>query len=170
MAAKSKKTAVVFMMALICSGQALVHGAGQEMGLKWSELAPLISGHSIELVTPEGVLIGGEVISVREDALLMDVRKTSDSKAYSKGNNVLPRTSITVINLERTRGAWGRSIGTVIGVLSGITVGGYVAITRTRSAERGIPTFLGISSGTTLAGYYLGKSLDKRVTQIRIIP
>ncbi len=157
-------------MVLIYSSQAFVYGAGRELELKWNELAPLISGHNIEIVAPKGALIRGEVIAVREDALLLDVKKTSDSGAYPKGNVVFPRASVTILNLQRTRSAWGRSIGTVIGVLCGITVGGYVAITKTHSAGAGIPTFLGISSGTTLAGYYLGKNLDKLATQIRVIP
>jgi hypothetical protein len=168
MAKKSKKSAILILV-LIYSNQVLVYGAGRELELTWNELAPLISGRNIELVAPKGAFIKGEVIAVREDALVMDVTKTSDSIAYPKGNIVFPRASVTVLNLQRARGAWGRSIGTVIGVLCGITVGGYVAITKTNSASAGIPTFLGISSGTTLAGYYLGKNLDKRTTQIRVI-
>jgi hypothetical protein len=48
------------------------------MKLKWSELAGHISGHKISLSLPEGQYLEGNVISVRSDALDMNVSKTSD--------------------------------------------------------------------------------------------
>ena len=119
MSENSKKLATVLILVLVYSSQALVYGSGRELELKWSELPSFIAGHNIELVTPKGALIRGEVIAVREDALLIDVKKTSDSSAYPKGNIVFPRQSVTVLSLQRSRGSWGRSIGTVLGVLSG---------------------------------------------------
>jgi hypothetical protein len=60
-------------------------------------------------------------------------------------------------------------MGTVVGVLTGLVLGGYTA-SHTNSAGAGIPVFLGIASGVSIAGYYTGKELDLRITLIKIVP
>ena len=100
----------------------------------------------------------------------MDVKKTSGEKAYPKGSGSIPRNMVSIIKLERTRGSWGRSIGTVIGVMAGLVVGGYVTYVATDSAGTGIPVFLGVASATAVGGYYAGRGLDKRTTLIKIVP
>jgi hypothetical protein len=74
-----------------------------------------------------------------------------------------------LIKLERKRGSWSRTLGTVAGVLTGLVIGGYTAA-HTDSAGAGIPTFLGIASGISIAGYYTGREIDRRITLIRIPP
>ncbi len=82
----------------------------------------------------------------------------------------MPRTSLAQINLERRRGAWGRTMGTVLGILTRLTIGGYVAATAASSAGTGIPPFLGVAGAISVGGYYAGKALDRRITHIRIVP
>jgi len=103
--------------------------------------------------------INGDVVAVREEALLLD----------TKGNSNIPRASVAQINLERRRGVWGRTLGTVFGILTGMTLGSYAAF-HTDSAGAAIPTFLGVSTAIGFSGYYAGKQLDRRVTHIRIVP
>jgi outer membrane lipoprotein SlyB len=107
---------------------------------------------------------------VREEALVMDVRGTSNAKAYPKGSATIPRASVTLIQVERRRGSWGRKLGTVVGVLSGLVLGGYVVAKTTNSDGPAIATFLGIASAGTVGGYYVGKELDRQVTLIKIVP
>jgi len=158
------------LAALLFTGP--IHGlaASKPLELKWGELAPLIVGNRVELALTDGVRVGGEAVVVREDALVMDVRKTSGEKSYPKGSGNIPRTLVSTIKLERTHGSWGRSIGTVIGVLTGLVLGGYVAWAATDSDGTGIPVFLGIASATAVGGYYAGRGLDKKTTMIKVVP
>ena len=158
---------LVAMLALLCAGQQAGMGESKPLEMRWNELAPLIGGQRVEVLLNDGIKVKGEVIAVREDTILLDV--SAAAKGYPKGNGTVARSSLMQINLERRRGAWGRTLGTVLGILTGLTVGGYAAA-HTDSAGAGIPTFLGISSAIGTGGYYLGKRLDRRVTKIRIVP
>ncbi len=57
-----------------------------------------------------------------------------------------------------------------IGTLCGVTVGSYVAATKTHTANAGIPTFLAISSGIAVTGYYVGRAADKNTIEIKVVP
>jgi hypothetical protein len=161
---------VLILGILLCLWCANASAESKPLELKWNELASMIIGHVVQMALPDGTIIKGEAISVREDALLMDINRTSDSSVYPKGNARIPKASVQLIQLEKRSGSWGRNLGTVIGVLSGVVVGAYVAGTRTNSAEAGIPTFLGIAGGVSVGGYVVGRGLDKRTTLIKIVP
>jgi len=162
------QAAVIVVLLLVGQGHALA--ASNPLELKWGELAPMIVGQRVELTLTDGVRVKGEAVVVREDTLVMDVKKTSGEKAYPKGSGAIPRNMVSLIKLERTRGAWGRSIGTVIGVMAGLVVGGYVTYVAADSAGTGIPLFLGVASTVAVGGYYAGRGLDKRTTLIKIVP
>jgi uncharacterized protein YcfJ len=148
----------------------LVLAESRPLELKWGELSPIIGGQQVQLVLPEGTAIQGEAIAVREEALVMDVKRTSNAKAYPKGSATIPRASVTLIQVERRRGSWGRKLGTVVGVLSGVVLGGYVVAETAHSVGAGTGVFLGIASAGTVGGYYVGKGLDRQVTLIKIVP
>jgi len=136
--------------------------------MKWNELAPLVGGHRVAVLPNEGTSVKGEVVAVREDTILL---ASSSVKGYPKGSGSIPRGSIVQIDLVRARGAWGRTMGTVIGVLGGMTLGGYgLATHKNESAGAGLATFLGIAAAGSLAGFYAGRTIDKRVTHIKIVP
>jgi hypothetical protein len=118
---------------LFCLVQASVHAETRPLELKWGELAATIQGHRVELTLTGGTRVTGDVAAIRDDAMVLDVKKSSDARAYPKGNASIPRGSIQLVKLKRS-GAWGRTLGTTLGVLSGLTVGGYVAGTTQNSA------------------------------------
>lgn len=138
--------------------------------LLWSELPPLLQGRRVDITLTDGTTIRGDVLAVRDEELVIDVRGASRGAldAHRQGN--VPRTSVSIIRFQRSGSSWGRNLGTVIGVLTGVVVGGYVAATTADSAGTGIPTFLAVASGLTLAGYYSGRHIDRTVTTIRVIP
>lgn len=136
--------------------------------MKWSELPPMLTGHHVTLTLADGTPVKGEAVAIREDTILLDV--SSPVKGYARGNGSVPRASIRLIDLERAKGRWGRTIGTVIGVLGGVTLGGYVAVTQHQSGGAATGTFLGIAAAGSVAGYFAGRGLDKRVTHIQIVP
>jgi len=125
--------------------------------LRWSELAPLIQGRRVELTLGDGAKLRGEAVVVREDSIVM-------------ANASIPRESVSLIKVDKSRGSWGRKLGTVIGVVSGIVAGAYVSAVSTDSAATGIPIFLGVSSAGTLGGYFVGRGIDKRSILIKVIP
>ena len=149
-----------------------MHGLAESkpLELKWGEIAPIIGGHRVQLVLPDGTMIKGEAITVRDDALVVDVKSTSNARACPKGSASISRTSVNLIQVERRRGSWGRNLGTAVGIISGVVLGGYVAAVTADSAGTGIPTFLGIAAAGTIGGFYIGRGLDKQVTLIKIIP
>ena len=168
--AMTLKYRAVLSILLLCAGQTAGLAESKPLELKWTELAPMIAGQRVELALTQGSKVKGDVVVVREDSIVMNVTKVSAAKTYQKGSAVIPRGAIRLIRVENTRGGWGRNLGTTIGVLTGILVGGYVAGTTTQSAGAGIPLFLVIASALTVGGYHAGKRLDVRVVSIRIMP
>jgi hypothetical protein len=101
--------------------------------------------------------------------MVLDVKKTSDAKAYPKGNASVPRGSVQLVKLKRS-GAWGKTLGTTLGVLSGVVVGGYVAGSTQDNAGPGIAVFLVIAGAMSVGGYLLGTRANQRATTIRVVP
>jgi hypothetical protein len=90
---------------LFCLVQASVHAETRPLELKWGELAPTIQGHQVELTLTGGTRVTGDVAAIRDDGMVLDVKKTSDAKAYPKGNASVPRGSVQLVKLKRS-GAW----------------------------------------------------------------
>lgn len=155
---------------LIISCPAAGLGQSRPTELKWEELTRIITGQNIQLALPDGTIVKGEAVAVRDDALVVDVRETTNPAAYPKGNAVLAKSSVTLIQVNGKRGSWGRNLGTVIGVVSGMALGAYATLEGNHSAGSGLATFAGITSVGAVGGYFAGKQLDKRVTYIKVIP
>jgi hypothetical protein len=166
----SKARYLAMSIAVLLNSQSAAVADPRPIELKWSELDPQIRGRKIELVLPDGALLNGEVEAVRENELVLNVKKTSDSKAHPRGNAVIPRASVNLLVLKESSGKWGRSIGVTLGALTGITLGTYVAIENTHSDATGLSTFLSLAGAGTLTGFFIGKSLDHRVKHIRVVP
>jgi hypothetical protein len=149
--------------------QASSQAETRPLELKWNELAPTIQGHAVELTLSGGTRVTGDVAAIRDEAMVLDVKKTTDAKAYPKGNAAIPRSSIQLVKLKRS-GAWGKTLGTTLGVLSGVVVGGYVAGTTQNDVGPGVAVFLVIASAMSVGGYFLGRSADQRSTTIRVVP
>jgi hypothetical protein len=164
------RTPITLLLLPLLVVQSSAFAASAPLELKWNELAPLIAGHTVEVTLPAGATLKGEVASVREDALVLDVKKTSDSKAYPKGNAVIPRASVTLLKLEKGGGSGWRTMGTVVGVLSGVVLGGYIAAKTANDAGPAVAIFLVTASAISIAGYAIGRSAGKKTTLIRIVP
>ncbi len=134
------------------------------LSLRWSELAPMIQGQHVTVGLANGADVSGDVVAVRDDALVMDVSRGSLT------GGTIPRDSVTTLRFKRSKGSGVRTLGTVIGVLSGVVLGGWASAEAADSAGTGIPLFLGVASGITIAGYYAGKRLDQKETVIQIVP
>ena len=138
--------------------------------VRWSELAPLIVGRDVTVRLADGSSVRGEILVVREDALVVARAGRTAAKAVSGSDGAIDKSLVQRITVRKTTGAWGRHLGVVIGVMTGLLVGGYVTGQVADSAGVGIPMFLTLASGITVAGYYTGRQLDTRVTVIRVVP
>jgi hypothetical protein len=143
---------------------------GKPLELKWDELAPMIRGQRVEITLADSTTVNGEAIAVRDDTVVLDVSGSSNPQTYPNGNGSIPRGAVVLVQVERSRNSGAKTLGTVVGVLAGVVVGGYVSGTMTESAGVGIPVFLGLASGITIVGYQAGKQMDRQVTSIRIVP
>jgi hypothetical protein len=152
-------TSILRLLAVAILLSLPITAASKPVEMRWNELAPVIGGARVEVILNDGMKIKGEVVAVREDALLLDTKGTSN----------VPRVSVVQINVERKRGVWGRTLGTVFGILTGMTLGTYAAV-HTDTARGAIPTFLGVSAGVGTGGYYVGKWIDRRTLRIRVVP
>ena len=163
------KQFVAFLAALFCLSQGtLLVAAPNEVQLPWSELAPLIVGEEVALILPGAVHIQGEVIVVRPEALEMEIKKTTDRRTYAKGQAVIPRSSVSVIELRRMRRRAGRIIGTVVGLVGGGIAGFFLA--DRHAVERKNLVHSATAAGATALGYYLGHVADRETTVILIVP
>src|ERR1700687_4019964 len=93
------RTPVVFLLSLLLVGQSNTFAASAPVELKWNELNTVIYGQIVELTLPGAFKIKGDVLAVREDALVLDIKTTSDAKAFPRGNAVIPRASVTLLKL-----------------------------------------------------------------------
>jgi hypothetical protein len=163
------KTPVAFSLAFLLLGQSNSFAASAPLELKWNELNTAIYQKTVELTLPNAVTIKGDVAAVREDGLVLDIKKTSDSKAFPKGNGVIPRTSVTLLQLEKRGTNW-RTMGTVIGAIAGVALGGYIAAKTANSEGPAIAIFIATASATSIAGRAAGGAADRSVTMIRVVP
>jgi hypothetical protein len=144
--------------------------AARPVELKWGELAPLIGNRKVQIALPDGAVISGESIAVRDDALVLNVEKTSNKAAYPKGNAAIPRASVTLLQVERRRHKGARAIGTTVGVISGVMVGGYVAGKTASSTFGGfLATWTGLATAGSVGGYMIGKEIDTQMTYIKVV-
>jgi hypothetical protein len=156
----------------LAAGAAPPSSPGRTAGsidLRWAELAPVVVGQEVTVRLLDGSAMGGEVLVVREDALVVSRPSHARGDASSGANAIVQRSNLHTITLRKITGGR-RHLGTVLGVLNGVVIGGYVSGNVADSAGTGIPLFLAIASAITVAGYYTGRQLDTRVTVIRVVP
>ena len=135
----------------------------------WSELV-IVVGHHIGLSLPDGY-VEGRALAVTQDALEVDVEKTSNAGAYSKGPTSIPRSRVSVIRLRQGDGRAPRVASQIIGQAA--VVGGLFGALNPRSGGLGGSLrSAGVQIGAATAGAMIGRRLDNRnvETLIRVVP
>ena len=164
----TSRTSVALSLTMLLLGQTSAFAASAPLELRWNELNAAIYGRIVELTLPDASIVKGEVAAIREEALVLEVKKTSNAKAFPLGNAVIPRSSVTLLKLEKRSGKTGRTMGTTFGVLGGVVLGGYIAAKTANSPGSGIAIFLATASAISVAGHLAGRAADKRTTLIRV--
>lgn len=163
------RSRAVGLVTLLCLWQTVGLAQTQPQERKWGELAQIIEGHEIQLALPDGVTIKGEVVGVRNDTLIMNIKRSTNETLHPTGHASIPRASVTLIELERPRRGWRRNLGAKVGAIAGVALGAVAALS-TDSAGAAAVTFAAVGSGGALIGYFVGRNLDSRRTPIKIVP
>jgi len=161
---------VLGSVALLCVMAIPVAAKTSIVEVGWDHLSSLVLGKTITIALPEGAMIQGETISVTSTALTLDVKKTSDPARHPAGRTSLPRPSISEVRMVEAHGNGGRILGTVVGALVGIVAGSEIGGHALHGEGPIVSTITGVAVASTVGGYELGKSMDQRVTLIRIEP
>lgn len=150
---------------------ALAAAAVREIQSDWAGLGRRISGKHVLLMLPKGETIEGRVTSVSADALAMTVSKTSDPATHPKGAASIPRASVSTIQLLEMR-ATGRIVGVVAGAAIGLAAAIGVAFSNgilSKETTGQTVAEIALIAGLPVAGYFIGRSLDHKVTLIRVV-
>jgi hypothetical protein len=165
------KTVTALAAALAILGQQAAWargGSAPRAELDWDELAQTIVDKEIALVLPDGTDIQGLALAVRPEALVLDVRKTSDRKLHPAGQAAIPRASVRLVKVVRRSGPF-KMAGGLLGAFGGIlAASGVAAATDSVGATLGA-LVVGIPALATV-GYYAGKEADRRTTLIAVRP
>ena len=149
------------------------------MHVQWRELS-MVTGHTVRIFLPGGS-ITGKAGAVEADALVVDVRKTSDRHEYPKGEMRVPRERLHRIEIE-TKGKFFRVGGTIGAGIVAVPVGIATSMYGIDHCDfwsghcphghsiGGIAAAVGISAAGIAGGYFAGNALDKRWTVIEIVP
>src|ERR1035441_7584282 len=110
----------VMSLALLLAVPLLAHAAGL-MHVKWEGLTVVV-GKTVSIAMPGGAVIAGKATGVESDALVVDVKKSSDRSAYPKGEVRVPRATLHRLEMQ-TKGKVGRIVGTTVGGVVGAILG-----------------------------------------------
>jgi len=83
--------AILSILPLLAEGADVMH-------LKWENL-PLVKGQTVRIFLLGG-FISGKASAVEADALVVDVKKTSDVKTYPKGMLRVPREKLHRLEMQ----------------------------------------------------------------------
>jgi hypothetical protein len=152
----------------------LLADAATLMHVKWESLA-VVTSNTVSIAMPGGAVITGKATSVESDALVVDVKKTSDRTAYPKGVVRVPRATLHRFEMQ-TKGKVGRIVGTPLGFVVGAVAGGFAAVViggglfSNDHPDWAVTGFAGIAAAGTVGGYFIGNSVDRHWTAIEILP
>lgn len=136
--------------------------AAEPLRVAWNRTPEAFAGKSVTVQLASGTKIRGTWIDVTPATFTMNVSNSSKRTAVPKGVQVLQRSAISRVRLQRCR-ARGRVFGTLAGFF-GTTL---AAIGVNEALNPGDPPIgvglIGIAGG--FAGYWIGNYFDQRATQ-----
>jgi hypothetical protein len=158
--------AIVFLGALSPAVCAAEKDSTRTFHLRWQDLEGATRGHRVVLELPSGIRLKGTVTAVEADALVMDIRGSSNKRAYPKGRAIVPRPEVTRLRISRTRHTW-RAVGTAIG--GGIGTLAAIGVAQAGSDRVAVNVLVAVAIPTGL-GYALGWAADIDELEIVVEP
>ena len=138
----------------------------------WQGLSTVI-GKTVSVAMPGGAIIRGKAVGLEPDALLVNVKNTSDAQTWPKGLVRVPRATLHRLEMQ-TKGKAFRILGTVLGFTGGLAAGAGAAIgiqggiLSNNNPGKAAAALCGIWGGVTVAGYLVGNAADKHWTAVEI--
>jgi len=169
---KKGRCASFLLAVLLASSPHKLTAKTNAIELRWNELSGLAVGKDVNLHLTDGAQVQGELLAVRNDALSIDVGKTSNQAAYPKGQQEIPRASISTFEMKRLKTVRWRVAGTSAGVVGGIFTGAGVGVGLCRRSCGAGAIWGGIGAGVAVGilGNRLGHEADMQRTVVKIIP
>jgi hypothetical protein len=137
--------------------------------LEWRDLDRMVHGKNIDVTLPSGIRLKGRVMAIEQDAMTLDVSKTSNKRAYPKGRSVVPRAEVTRFRLARREehrwSAIGAGIGGAIGVMAAIGVAQVPVSDGAKAGAAGLAVAI-----PTAIGFGLGWGADHESVDIIVVP
>jgi len=165
-----KRFALLLAVAAIAAAADKPRGSeAKTFRLQWQDLDRLAHGHRADLVLPNGAVLGGKVLAVESDALVLDLKKTSDKKAWPRGRASIPRAQVSHLRITKVKSTW-RIVGTSIGLAVGTIVTIPLVLFNQSSEARLMLAVVPALSVPAAAGYGLGWGADHKKTEIDIEP
>jgi hypothetical protein len=121
----------------------------------------------VRVVMPDGARIEGTATAVEVDALVVEIRKSSNKAAYPKGRFLVPRATLSAVDVDRPSFRW-RIVGGVVGGGIGALLG--VLSVKTGSVEAIQVVFGAGAAGVPVAGYFMGRAADRHTITYVIAP
>jgi hypothetical protein len=165
------KQVLIVLPAVLALGPGPLRSEVRRLDLKWSELGARVDARKIQMVLPEGASVEGKVVGVEPGGLRLRVTKTSERKLVPKGERLVPRQSVSLVRVIEHRwigrlavslGAAAATAGIILAAGSDVYEGVLVVIVPASAAAGAV--------GAGIGGYYIGKRLDRKVTEIRVLP
>jgi hypothetical protein len=147
--------------------------AASPVRLQWEGLS-IVVGKTVSIAMPGGSAVTGKAIGVESDALLVDVKGTTDAKAYPKGLVRVPRATLHRFDMQ-TKGKAFRILGTFVGSAGGLAgglgaaIGIQGGIFDNKNQGQAAAALCGIWAGGTVVGYLAGNAADKHWTPVEIL-
>ncbi len=163
---------VALVLAAVLFSSQAAWARTEVLTLKWSELGAAVANREATLLLSGGVRVVGTITGVREDTLIVSIRKSSEKKTYSPGEASIPRKEVSEIRLKRVKGP-ARLIGAAgIGTAASLgSLGWAISDSRVNvSDSTRVAQWVAITAGATIGGYLVGRAIDTKETIIRIAP
>ncbi len=154
----------------LVGGQAISATQSDRVETRWQDLEQVVSGRTVSTVLADQTELHGRVLGVSSDGMRFDVRRTSDKRAYPKGEVVVPREQLSVLSYAETKGKW-RALGTAIGAGAGAAAGALGAVRMNNegnSAAAATVAAAAVGAGAT-AGYFAGRGADRRTVLVVLL-
>jgi hypothetical protein len=170
---RSLRQLIALSFALTClAATSALAAARKNLSVKWADLNQLVVGKKIELVLQGGLGIQGKVLVVKPDALRLRVTSTSDEKVLKPGVRGIPRSSVSLIRMEKLSKRWRAILTPAVPAVA--LLGMSVAASRVHPLPDPIKLgeiAVGITAAAALGGYVIGRHLDVRErVQITALP
>ncbi len=156
---------------LTVSTQGVLAGQMQQRST-WNDLSSSIQGMEIQIAFPDGTTVRGQVLDVRADELVIDVRRTSNARLHAKGRTGIPRPDVSVVEVfvrgrpERNPDAG--AIGAGLGAAAVSPLLFYLGETNKTSGWAALAIAVGASAGgAVIANHVRGRSESVVITVVQ---